>query len=647
MAADREAPTVADYVVTAISPVLIMLMVGSLVFFLVEVLYAGKYSDRLLYTMFFFVVGAVLVARIAIQLDAGRATVYGVGLAVVTFLAMQAYVDYPAGTPLKSVAWLVNIGLMALVWWSAHKLTWDCTHIDENRDASGRGLLAAAGLDADAQDSGSENGGASEDNPSVSRESKASEKPDEKVGKKKKKKAKDKSKAPGFGGWVNRFMAHREKQKKKPHTPGVWVIYFSLAALPLFALGQSLVDPEDDSRRRATFLQMAVYVASGLGLLVTTSLLGLRRYLRQRKAKVPAALNASWLGLGGVLIVGFLVLGAFLPRPHSEVPWFGIQRAGKADREASRYARSGGSAGKGEGSASDQTEKGKGNASGKGGEKGGKGGSKNDGGGKGKDSGGKDSKGKSQGNSKSAEGSKGDGKDSEASKDKNDGEEKSRDGENDQEGEEAKDDSGSKDGSSGSTPKTELGTAVQKIAGFLKWLVFGIVAILVVIGLFLGVLKYLAPFTEWARKLLDAIRNWWANLFGGGAKKAAAERAAEARPFGPVRPPPFSEYSNPFEDGSAKTRRPAELVAYTFAALDSWAWDRGFGRNETETPLEFAGRLGEEFAELKPTLRRLANLYARVAYGDGQLPADTLKFLEQVWDALVHGVTAGEAVAAE
>ena len=84
MAAERESPSVADYVVTAVGPVLVMLMVGSLVFFLVEVLYAGKYSDRLLYTFFFFVAAAVLVARISIQYDAGRAAVYGVALAVVT-----------------------------------------------------------------------------------------------------------------------------------------------------------------------------------------------------------------------------------------------------------------------------------------------------------------------------------------------------------------------------------------------------------------------------------------------------------------------------------------------------------------------------------------------------------------------------------
>ena len=73
MAAEREPPSISDYVVTAIGPALIMLMVGSLVFFLVEVLYEGKYSDRLLYKMFFFVSATVLVARISIQSDAGRA----------------------------------------------------------------------------------------------------------------------------------------------------------------------------------------------------------------------------------------------------------------------------------------------------------------------------------------------------------------------------------------------------------------------------------------------------------------------------------------------------------------------------------------------------------------------------------------------
>ena len=42
----------------------------------------------------------------------------------------------------------------------------------------------------------------------------------------------------GVSGWLDRYRLHREQQDKKPHTPGVWVVYFSLAALPLFGLGK-------------------------------------------------------------------------------------------------------------------------------------------------------------------------------------------------------------------------------------------------------------------------------------------------------------------------------------------------------------------------------------------------------------------------
>src|SRR4029453_8344484 len=115
MAADREPPSLIDYVVTALSPALIMLMVGSLVFFLVEVLYAGKYSDRLLYTLFFFVIAGVLVARISIQAAAGSALVYGLVLAIVTYIALVSYVEFPSGW-LRSWGWLVNLGLMFVIW---------------------------------------------------------------------------------------------------------------------------------------------------------------------------------------------------------------------------------------------------------------------------------------------------------------------------------------------------------------------------------------------------------------------------------------------------------------------------------------------------------------------------------------------------
>lgn len=630
MPADRESPTAADYAVTAISPALIMMMVGSLVFFLITVLPTGDYKERLLYTTFFFVFGAVLIARIAIQYDAARAGLYGVGLGIVTFLAMSAYVDYPAGTALKSVGWLVNLGLMGLIWWSAHKLTWDCTHVDENRDASGRGLLSAAGLDADQKAEPDDR----QPEP-VGSDPQGSEK--EPGGKKKKKKKQKKQSA--FGAWTARWWAHHEKQNGKPHTPGVWVIYFSLAALPLFAVGQSLIPADDADRRRAAFYQMGVYVGSGLGLLVTTSLLGLRRYLRQRKAKMPASLTAGWLGLGAVLIAVFLVVGAFLPRPYSEVPWFGLPQAGKSEREASKYAQLRDSAGKGEGAEGDVTEKGQGSAVGKNGDPGGNKGEKGSGGhgdgGRG-GQGGKQTAGNGK-NGKSGSDSRGRGsKSSESGEDKDDPQ-SGRGGGTDREGKDAQGQSKGRERSSGrSPPNTQLGGAIGKVAEFLKWIVLAVVVFLVIVLFALAILRYLAPFTEWARNLLDALRNWWAGLFGRKASPGR-EPGEVVEDRGRPRPPPFHTFSNPFEDGTAGGRDPEELVEYTFSALDSWAWDRGHGRQPTETPLEFAARLGEEFTDFAASLRRLATLYARVAYATGPLPADTPQFLEQFWDQLIHG----------
>src|SRR5579872_344949 len=635
MASDRETPTTTDYVVTALSPVLIMLMVGSLVFFLVEVLYDGKYSGRLLYTLFFFVLGAVLVARIAIEKDSTRASGYGLLLGIVTYIALLTYVEYPGGGWLKTFGWLVNLGLMLLIWWSAHKLTWDCTNIDEKRKGAGRGILSAAGLDVDAKETGDSRGQESGDR---------SQETENKDGKSSTKRKSKKKKQPDsrLWDWIDNYKKHREAQQKGPHTPGVWVIYFALAALPLFALGQSLVDPKDEERRQATFLQMAVYVGSALALLVTTSFLGLRRYLRQRKAKIPLTMTASWLGFGAVIIVVFLVLGTFLPRPHSEVPWFGISRAGKSDREASKYALNKGSAGKGEGASGDKTKAGDGKASAKGGKAGGKGKGEKSGSGKGeKGNSGQDKNGKSGGKSDPQKG-KGDGQDKaedkEKSENKRDEDDSENQGDKEREKDDEKDDSDSKDNSDGKDQSTtQLGQFIEKVAGVLKWIVFIVVAILVVLAIGLAILRYLAPFTAWAQRLLDALRNWWAGLFGA-SKGVEKKETVAAVPLGPVRPPPFHEFPNPFADGSANRREPAELVDYTFLALDSWAWGRECGREPTETPLEFARRLGEAFPELAEILSRFAKSYARVTYSVFPLPDNTLAMLEEMWEGMVYGV---------
>jgi len=136
--------------------------------------------------------------------------------------------------------------------------------------------------------------------------------------------------------WWQRIVDRRHR----PHTPGVWVLYYAIAALPLFALGQWLIPSQDTASRMSAFRLLMLYVGSALGLLLTTSFLGLRRYLRQRKLEMPPDMAGLWLGLGAVMILAVLLLCVVLPRPGavasiSRVPWsFGSPQHERTDRNA-------------------------------------------------------------------------------------------------------------------------------------------------------------------------------------------------------------------------------------------------------------------------------------------------------------------------
>jgi hypothetical protein len=172
---------------------------------------------------------------------------------------------------------------------------------------------------------------------------------------------------------------------------------------------------------------------------------------------------------------------------------------------------------------------------------------------------------------------------------------------------------------------------VSSIAPVLKWIVFGVLAVIVVFLLLRNGLQFLANFTDWPRRLLDALSRFWASLFGGGAA-GGGEEATE--PTERILPPrPFSLYPNPFT-GEVERMTPVELVQYTFAALQAWARERGFERHPGETPLEFSERVGQEVPALEADLRRLAALYARATYSQGGLPANTADPLRHFWEQL-------------
>jgi hypothetical protein len=635
MATNREDLTLADYVAIALGPFLIMALVGSLVFLLLEVLYQGQYQSRLQWILFFFVFGSVLVSRISMtQGIAERAGLYGLVLGGLTWFALSQFVEYPPGAPLSEFGWLINLVLIIIIWWSAHRLTWDCTLIDDSVDASGVGLLDAAGLDTTipAEEALAEEG-------------------------KRKKRRKEKQ-ATGLIAWWDRYQKYRAEMNKRPHTPGVWVVYFSLAALPIFGVGQSLVPPEAADRRQYVFWLMVIYVASGLGLLLATSFLGLRRYLRQKKLQMPISSTSVWLMIGGTLIAVLLFLGALLPRPNPEYRMLPEWLAGSPDRQASKWAVLGGKEGKDKGrEIADKSEDakdgkgsgGKGKGAGKDGKgqgKSGEGKGKDKGSGQGKDKGqsGRDKQGdKSQGDKQGDKSNGGKGEKSGEKGDKGGGKGKQGQGKSG----EKKEGDGKKrndpDAQKRQQQQTEKQTSPPNttwkleippwLTTLLKWVVGIIIVLLVVFVLLRALLKFLANFTDWAKHLLAGLSSFWDSLWGllpGGRKKRERGEGVEEVDHAL----PFSFFRDPFLSGEAAGQSPEELVRYTFDAVEAWARERHLARRDGETPLEFATRIGDEVPALEGDVLRLAEFYVRVVYARMRLPEGTREPLRRFWQLL-------------
>jgi hypothetical protein len=272
--------TAADYLVIALSPALIMVLVGSLAWFLAEVGYRGQHSIGLRWLLAWFILGSTLITRIAIEVGSERAFVLGFGLAGAITLRLIQTVDPP----------FVGIGLLGLIWWCTHRLVVDCTLIDDDTDASGEGLLDAAGLRQEPKPAEPEARTAA---PLVFVEHATA---------------------------AARAASQRKLKKQKPHTPsapGRWVIYFSLGVLPVFALGLAVLDRQDRPSIEFAFLMVMAYVAAALGLLLSTSFLGLRRYLRQRWLEMPGSMAAGWMARGAAWAVAVLAAALLLPRPQS------------------------------------------------------------------------------------------------------------------------------------------------------------------------------------------------------------------------------------------------------------------------------------------------------------------------------------------
>ncbi|MFM8189484.1 MAG: hypothetical protein ACKN85_13480, partial [Pirellula sp.] len=257
-------PSSFDYALAALAPVLIILMIGSLVYFLITTLYRGDFHARLMWILGLFTMASVLVTRIAIEQSRAQSLTYlGLLSAATLFVAPRFFVLEGLLAPLSIP---ILIGFLALIVFLADRITMDCTSVEDAQDSHGYGLLQSLGILKRTDLTGP-----------------------------------DSSKT------------QITNKNARAHNPGVWILYFALGALPVFGLGQFFLP--SGQPQRVALACLVIYLSSALALLVMISLLALRQYVRQRDVEMGSSMSFRWLTTGIGSVLGLVILMAILPLP--------------------------------------------------------------------------------------------------------------------------------------------------------------------------------------------------------------------------------------------------------------------------------------------------------------------------------------------
>lgn len=518
--------TLADTLAIAIGPVLLILLLGSLMLFLVDVGYRGPEGAQVRWTLTWFILATVLISRISIERGSSYGSLYGLVLGVATAFRLTQFLGVHVGA----------LVLLGILWWCASKLTWDCTVIDDDTDASGEGLLQRARLDR--AEHGSKSESTSSIEPAVPSHPAA--------------------------------HANRPSAKQQPHAPGLWVVYFSLAALPLFGLGQLALPADAESERFRAFLFLWTYLASALGLLLITSFLGLRRYLRQRRLVMPGEVVKSWMIVGSSLMLIVLFASLWLPRPDgADTLAHLLTQLRPATQPTSADGRGFGEPGE-DGPWVDRADR----------------------------------------------ASEQIDEDQQAGDPSRENGQRSRVAAQVGQRQEQRNDPGApapSDSPSTSpvkSPTQELVAPRTDLVSWLRWIMLAI-----------GIVVLIILLIRFGREWFKALR------------RARPRRSKPAAPAvqrdQPIRS--FASFANPFLTGRARSMTGEELTVYTFAALQAWARERRCGRSQEQTPVEFGQAVAAQVPALSDEVRGAVRLYVDVAYGNRAVPPLTSEVLERLW----------------
>jgi hypothetical protein len=364
--------------------------------------------------------------------------------------------------------------------------------------------------------------------------------------------------------------------------------------LPLFGLGQALIPAQNLAGRRYGFTLLGIYLAAALGLLLLTSFLGLRRYLRQRYLEMPAAMSATWITMGSVLGLAILIGCILLPRPNAD--WSLTAMIDRIGDPPQKVVKENGTRPEPDERATAKDRS-----------------AKDDGGTKGRE----------------AQGDR-----QQSAPDRQPGQQPQGDPQQAPNANRQVD--GKKNQASGGSSEQVQPSSAPPTPAFpnpprlnLSWLKTALYVALALAILFV-IWKDWEPLWRLVGQFWHALQEFWNNLF--------YSRRAEAVPKAANLPPapahPFAAFTDPFSSGEAGQKTIQELIVYTFNGLEAWATEHQCGRRPDQTPSEFAELLGEHVPDLSSEVQQVTRLYVQVAFAKTSSFSGCEPVLEALWQKM-------------
>lgn len=264
-----------DWLTEVAIPICIFGLLGSLLYYLIEVraTLAGQYSvGPLRWVVFWFLLACIGIARIRTKYGgAAIAGYYSALLAGAIMLFVWVYTGragaFYGADHGRGLALLFNWAVVGVVWWAANAVTREAT-LEENVEVQlDSGLWTLLAEEWQYPDQGDRSPAVEVDHAQV-----------------------------------------------RPRHPGRLVLWVSLAALVLFALGQRTIGGEGEHARTA-FWCMSLYVLFALLLLALTNLSALRMSVRRRGISLAPAITPAWIVAGLFTVVAIVLFATIMPRP--------------------------------------------------------------------------------------------------------------------------------------------------------------------------------------------------------------------------------------------------------------------------------------------------------------------------------------------